>query len=176
MLKGQYFLWLSSIASLQGYSLLLDKLFRTEFWWTNPFDANRAADGVQLRYRFGHMHDIPDSAISAELDNCPCNILEMIVALAIRCENQIMSNKEIGDRTTLWIHDMIGNLGLLYFDDTRYDEREVDAKLLIFLGRRYSRTGEDGGLFPIPDLDHSRDMRTAEIWFQMNWYLNKILY
>ena len=172
MLVSQYFNWLSDITHLEGHGLLLEKLFRTEFWWTIPFDANRADDGIQLRYRFGRIFGIPDPVLCAELDNRPCSVLEMMVALAIRCEEDIMGDERIGDRTAVWIRDMFLSLGLAGYTDNVYDEREVNYILNIFLSRRYSRTG-DGGLFSIPDLPYDRDMRTVEIWSQMNWFINK---
>ena len=170
---GEYFDWLSSIVNLPvNYSLLLHKLYSTEFFWIIPFDAHRADDGIQLRYRFGRLHDIPDPVICSELDTFPCSVLEMIVALAIRCEEHIMGDAGIGDRTSLWIRTMLKSMGLLGYSNQVFDEREVQVILDNFLNRRYSRTGE-GGLFTIPDLDLSHDMRTAEIWYQMNWYMKR---
>lgn len=171
--REQYFDWLSSVVNLgPDYSLVLGKLFDTEFVWTIPFDAHRASDGINLRYRFGRIFNIPDPVICSELDHRPCSILEMIVALAIRCEEQIMSDAEFGDRTPLWLHDMLGSLGLLNFPNRKYDESRVSEIIDIFLRRDYSRTGK-GGLFEIPNLDTSRDMRTAEIWWQMCWYCDE---
>ena len=172
MLREQYFNWLSDITHLTQHSFLLRKLFETEFWWTIPFDANRADDGVQLRYRFGRMSSIPDPVTCDELDICPCSMLEMMVALAIRAEEDIIGDEKIGDRTGLWIHDMLVSLGLMGYVDSVYDEREVNYILNCFMEHRYARTGE-GGLFTIPDLELNRDMRNVEIWSQLNWFLNR---
>lgn len=171
-LRSQYFNWLSDIVNLPEYYILLDKLFNTEFVWTIPFDANRADDGIQLRYRFGRIFNIPDPVICGELDTVPCSILEMIVGLAMRAEEQIMGDENIGDRTTMWIKSMLGNMGLLEFPDSNYDDAIVNDIIYIFTNRLYSRTGE-GGLFVVPDLDEQKDMRTAEIWYQMCWYMNE---
>lgn len=172
-MHGEYFDWLSYIVDLPFYySLLLHKLYSSEFVWTIPFDAHRADDGIQLRYRFGRENGIPDPEICAKLDTMPCSVLEMIVALAIRCEEHIMGDASIGNRTPLWIHTMLESMGLLGYQNQVFDEREVDTILDIFLNRRYSRIGE-GGLFTIPDLEPERDMRTAEIWNQMNWYMKR---
>lgn len=172
MLRRQYFDWLVSHISLDGYYILLSKLFDTEFVWSIPFDANRADDGVHLRYRFGRECNIPDPVICGELDTVPCSILEMIIALALRNEEQIMGDESIGDRTGLWVRDMLNNLGLLAYPDSRYDPFAVDDIICIFLNRQYSRTGK-GGLFEVPDLDPTRDMRTAELWCQMSWYMKE---
>ncbi len=170
--NNQYLDWLMAIVQLPYHSLLLEKLFNTEFVWLIPFDANRADDGIQLRYRFGRENDIPDPVVSTELDNRPCSILEMIVALAIRAEEQIMGDPSIGDRTSIWIHDMLSSLGVIDLSDYDYDEDAVNEAIYIFINRMYTRTGR-GGLFEIPNLDPSRDMRTAEIWYQMCWYMNE---
>lgn len=172
-LRGHYFDWLSSIVNLPKYYILLSKLFDTEFQWLIPFDANRADDGIQLRYRFGRINDIPDPVIYDELDcNYPCSILEMIVALALRTEEQIMGDESVGDRTPVWIRSMLDSLGLLNYPDSRFDADAVDDIIYIFLNRQYSRTGE-GGLFTILNLPPTQDMRTAEIWYQMCWYMNE---
>jgi len=170
--SNQYLDWLMAIVQLPHHSLLLEKLFNTEFVWLIPFDANRADDGIQLRYRFGRENDIPDPVIGSELDNRPCSILEMIVALAIRAEEQIMGDPTIGDRTAIWIHDMLSSLGVIDLSDYDYDEDAVNEAIYIFINRMYTRTGR-GGLFEIPNLDPSRDMRTAEIWYQMCWFMNE---
>lgn len=172
-LRQRYLNWLSEIVNLPGYSMLINKLFNTEFIWTIPFDANRADDGIQLRYRFGRIFNIPDPIIFHEIDlGMPCSILEMIIALAVRCEEQIMGDESIGDRTQVWIHSMLDNLGLFSMSDGKYNDKYVDDVIYIFTNRQYDRTGK-GGLFRIDDLDPSRDMRTAELWYQMCWYMNE---
>lgn len=172
-IRGHYFDWLSSIVDLPNYYILLSKLFDTEFRWLIPFDANRADDGIQLRYRFGRENCIPDPIIFDELDrDYPCSILEMIVALALRTEEQIMGDESVGNRTSAWIHSMLDSLGLLNYPDSRFDAVAVNDIIYIFINRQYSRTGE-GGLFTIPDLSPNKDMRTAEIWYQMCWYMNE---
>lgn len=172
-LRQKYFEWLSGIVNLPHHTILLETLFKTEFTWSIPFDANRADDGIQLRYRFGRIFDIPDPEICHELDlGNPCSVLEMIVALAIRSEEQIMGDENIGDRTQTWIVSMLASLGLMPFNNDWYHPQQVAHIIYIFLNRLYSRTGE-GGLFTVPDLDPSLDMRTAEIWYQMCWYMNE---
>lgn len=172
-IRQGYFDWLSGIVNLPNHSLLLQYLFNTEFTWSIPFDANRADDGIQLRYRFGRQFDISDPVICHDLDlGVPCSVLEMIVALAIRSEEQIMGDENIGDRTQIWITSMLTSLGLMQFNDAWFHPAQVERIIYIFLNRGYSRTGE-GGLFTIPDLDPSLDMRTAEIWYQMCWYMNE---
>ena len=172
-IRSQYFNWLLSIVNLPNHNRVLEKLFQTEFIWYIPFDANRAEDGIYLRYRFGRACGIPDPVICSELDlGVPCSVLEMMVALALRCEEQIMRDEDIGDRTAMWIHAMFDNLGLTRYTDDNYSAAHVDRIIRILIHRLYSRTGK-GGLFEIEDLDPSLDMRAVEIWCQANWYMNE---
>ena len=134
-------------------------------------DSNRAEDGINLRYRFGYENGYEDFMISACLDDKSCSVLEMLVALAIRCEEHIMEDSDIGDRTGEWFWIMIENLGLRSMNDARFDRAYVDETIDIFLNREYKRNGE-GGLFIV---DAQRDLRHVEIWYQMCLYLEKYL-
>lgn len=126
-------------------------------------DRNRAADGIDLRYKYGCDNDILDE---------PCSILEMLIALAVRIENQIMNDYDSGDRTSQWFWLMLTNLGLNRMDDDHYDEETVDWFLDRFLNREYDCNGEGGGLFILErPFD---DLREVEIWVQANWYLGEM--
>ena len=106
------------------------------------------------------------------LDDKDCSVLEMMVALSIRCEEHIMDNPDIGDRTGKWFLDMIVNLGLEKMTDDRFDKRYVEKILHRFMNREYERNG-DGGLFTV---HHNRiDMRSVEIWYQAMWYFDEVL-
>jgi hypothetical protein len=102
----------------------------------------------------------------------PCSILEMMVALAIRCEEEIMYDPDIGDRTAQWFWCMIANLGLGGITDDVYDRAYVDDILIRLLYREYEPDGR-GGLFRIRNCEY--DLREVEIWCQMLWYLNTIV-
>jgi hypothetical protein len=135
-------------------------------------DANRAQDGIDLRYRFAYEKHIDRSVISAHLENMPCSMLEMMIALALRCEESIMDDPEYGDRTGTWFWEMIENMGLYCMNDHHYDKEIVENTINDVLNRRYERDGR-GGFFHISD--SPRDLRNEEIWYQMCWYLNTIL-
>ena len=96
----------------------------------------------------------------------------MMIALAIRCEEHIMDDPDIGNRTGQWFWNMIVNLGLGSMTDAKFDENYTNMVIERFLNREYERNG-DGGLFTVK---HSRrDLRTVEIWYQMCWYLDEIV-
>ena len=174
----EYFYWmLGKVCAGQEYKEddyheLLLYLYGEEFEWEHPMDSNRATDGEDLRYRFGRENGYSDAMISALLDDRPCSILEMMAALAIRCEFQYASNPEIGDRTGVWFWQMIDSLGLTRMQDPYFDLEEVQDILDTFQDRRYEPNGR-GGLFT---LRHPKvDMRTVDIWYQMCYYLNENL-
>lgn len=176
-LINEYFDWMCQLVSdkrykgNRSYRKLLSKLHSIDFTYTIDMDGNRAADGIDLRYRFGGECDYEDYIITSFLDDRPCSILEMMIALAKRCEN-IMEDPEIGDRTAQWFWEMISNLGLYDMYDSNFDRRYVEDTIDIFLNRDYEQNGK-GGLFVIKH--PKRDLRTVEIWYQMNWYLDSIL-
>lgn len=168
---NEYFIWLCEMvghdysSTRVSFEKLLAHLHKTEFTYLLSMDRNRAEDGLDLRYRFSLTHsrrDIPDG---------PCSVLEMMVALAIRCEENIMDDPEMGDRTGQWFWGMITNLGLGSMTDHRYDRRYVESVVEQFLDRDYYPDGE-GGLFTIRNCDC--DLRNVEIWHQLCWYLDSI--
>ena len=172
-IRKEYFEWLYEIVSHGrydkdvSYRKLLSYLHLREFVYYIPRDKNRAMDGVELRHSFiGHDDHI------TEMSPESCSVLEMLVALAIRCENSIMNDPSKGDRTQQWFWLMINNLGLGGMMDDLYDEKNASMIIDRFIKREYSPNGK-GGLFYIKNCD--RDLRDVEIWFQLCWYLNSII-
>lgn len=156
---------------ISQYTTLLSRLYHTEFTWTIDDDANRAADGIDLRFEYAN--SIGVSSIDARIIfNHPCSVLEMMVALALKCENQLMEDLFVGPRVGRWFKVMLSSLGLRFEADGYYDEKYVDYIITSFLAREYNEDG-DGGLFRTND--HTIDMRQLEIWYQMNVYLRELL-
>lgn len=153
-----------------SYKKLLHYLNTIDFTYILPLDGNREEDGIDLRYRFGYECNYDNSLIASYLDDHPCSVLEMIVALARRCEESIMSDPDYGDRTGQWFWSMIVNLGLGPMTDDKFDKDYVDFVVNRFLNREYKPNGE-GGLFTVKH--PSRDMRSVEIWYQMCWYIDE---
>lgn len=175
-LTDRYFNWMYQLMvddrySDRSYRKLFSRLHDTEFTYTIPMDGNRAEDGINLRYRFGHEHDYPEAMIARYLDDRSCSILEMMTALAIRCEEHIMDDPDIGDRTGQWFWDMIVSIGLGSMDDKHFDRYYVDKVLERFLDREYEKNGK-GGLFTV---NNGCNMRTTEIWYQMNYHLAELI-
>lgn len=159
----------SRFAKSLSYRKLLMHLHNIEFTWLIPLDGNRADDGIQLRRRFALVRE--DLSLQRYL-NGPCSVLEMMVALAVRCEEGMgMDDAQLGDRTGQWFWGMIANLGLNTMRDSKFDRDYVDDVIGCFLNRDYEPDGR-GGLFTVKHCSH--DLRTVEIWVQLSWYLGSI--
>lgn len=174
-----YFNWLYNLmckglySDSISYKKLFLRLYNTEFTYLIPKDANRAEDGLDLRRRYATLPENDDHfpyAIIRVLDG-PCSVLEMMIGLAVRCEETIMDDPTYGDRTKQWFWGMITNLGLGGMIDDRYNRFDVDQKISALLNREYKANGQ-GGLFTIRRCE--RDLREVEIWVQLLWYINSI--
>lgn len=168
-LNEEYFDWLCElvqIAKRSPHRALLYFLHGIDFTYTLEMDGNRYDDGVDLRYRFGYERNINGIFITNYLDNRPCSVLEMMVALSVRLEEHIMDDPAIGNRTGEWFRSMLKSLGL----DGAFDQDHAEKIVQDFLDRKYARDGK-GGLFTIPGT--KEDLRKVEIWYQACWYLDR---
>lgn len=170
----EYYIWLLDLVESNGfcsdgYNRVLNKLFEEEFYWSITGDRNRAIDGIKLRSIFGEQDYVGASYLLASMPDY-CTVLEMMVALAKRMEDDIMYDPDVPNRTGIWFGVMMENLGMLELDDRRFDEEIFYEKLNIFLNRSYPDDGE-GSLFG-PLLGHFC-MPKTEIWYQMHHYINE---
>ncbi len=171
-IQRSYFKWLcKSVNASHRYSMLWDKLRRTDFVWIIDHDKNRANDGITLRYNYAvamGIFDTEDQQKVEEYLSGPCSVLEFLVALSIRIERDIMYDVNDDDCTAQWFSEMISNLGLLEFDDKHYDENRVDYILNRFMSRNYDENGV-GNVFPAGPKGGPH-FRETEIWDQMHSY------
>ena len=175
---NEYFEWLFNLVCGErfseniSYRKLLMTLHSVEFTYFVPNDENRASDGEDLRYRFAitQGYDDAEDFVLLALEG-PCSVLEMMVALSMRCEENIMDDPHIGDRTGQWFWEMISSLGLRTQFDDRFDEARVNEAITKFLNRDYEPNGR-GGLFTIKNCP--LDMREIEIWVQMWRFIDNI--
>lgn len=166
--KMDYFEWLLSKISVDpaknNHLLGLKWLFNTDFKWSNRLDENRAADGVDLRSDFAYECGYSFETVREALLDKRCSWLEMMVGLAIRCEDSIMGNDEFGDRTSHWFNVMVDSLGL-YLNCSSEDEIILEKCAT----RQYKQDGE-GGLWWVKGT--KKNLRRMQIWDQMCEYLN----
>lgn len=172
-IENDYFNWLyETVAGKRetkskkiSYKKLLSALHVREFYFILPMDENRAIDGIDLRSRFAYESN--KYSEDEVIDNLtgPCSVLEMMIALALRIEEEI-----IGDGTQ-WFWLMVFNLGLNDMMNDNFDRNKVNHVIDIFLEREYESDGK-GGLFIVKNRDE--DLRNIEIWYQMQWYIGEI--
>lgn len=166
LVYSEYYTWLLdkvgvTVNERQTYSFLFNELFKRDFVWTVDRDENRASDGEDLRKDFEEETGLLTDNYSS------CSMLEMLVALSIRCEDDIMGLPD-EDNTYQWFWQMLRNLGLDSFTNQRWNPMQVDRILNRLIFRRYDRNG-NGGLFPLKNA--KTDQRGVEIWYQMGSWL-----
>ncbi len=152
------------------YAKLLLALYSTEFYWVITRDRNRAEDGLDLRNQYERETGLYCDAYG------PCTVLEMLIALAIRCENELMYryNPDEGDQTEKWFWMMVDNLGLCEFDDYHHWEvEEIDDILARFMDRNYGQRFE---FCPFPVKNVPIGFEKMELIYQMNYYVKEKFY
>lgn len=166
--KKKYLKFLMDIVdtSEDDYGMLFNKLLDIPFVYFVGNDDNRAVDGLNLRFEYeeeyGKVH---------ELDEDECSLLEMFIALARRCDVDMMYDEDYGNRVPHWFWLMMDNIGLSDFDNFNYDEDLIEKLCDKFNYRKYTKEGKNGGAFPISR--PKEDLRDVELWFQMSWYMIK---
>lgn len=170
-----YYDWLVRIVSAgrfhrDNYTKLLFALYSTEFYWTVKRDINRAKDGLDLREQY----EIETGLYCDEAGSC--TVLEMLIALAIRCENEIMYayNSDLEDQTSRWFWMMVDNIGLGIYDDfCDFDSYEIDDILTRFMDRKYGSRFE---FCPFPVENFVPGFEKMELVYQMNYYMKENFY
>lgn len=178
-LVNEYFEWMYHLVcnvdycNKVSYKKLLGLLNSIDFVPIMEMDENRMEDGKDFRYQFGFDNGYSNEYIRENLDIYNCTMLEMMVALSYKVENQITADNIYGDRTSQWFWEMITNLGLNHMNDNNFDEVYCREVINNFLNREFKPDGE-GSLFKfVQPLD---DMRNVDIWCACMWYLNETIY
>lgn len=166
-----YFLWLIGKAHAYQYLPKYENAFRRlhelDYIWTMELDEDRAIKGCDLRQWFDE-----EVGSLSDYDYCrPCSMLELMVSLAIDCDERLMWNSYDGNRTDVWFWNMFCNLGLIGMRGKGYDQLTVDTAVLRFLNKDYPPNGE-GGLFYTNRDDV--DMRELELWYQLMYWISAV--
>ena len=167
-LEKMYFNWLldavTTKAEQNAYSLVFTTLYSTDFISYDEFDDNLKENAADMRDDFYNFSKTANKLIDiyGEID-FETSILEVMVYLATRIEDTIMSNPDYGDRTRLWFWYMMESLDIIQYDNDRFDEPDIVQKLDNFVERRYEKNGY-GGLFTLEDT--KIDARKTNIWQQ----------
>lgn len=165
-----YFLWLINKVHANRYLRRYENAFRhlheMDYVWTHMLDEDRAKKGVYLRLEF----EAESSGLIRSADySVPCSMLELMISLAIDCDERLMWNSDDGDRSDRWFWNMFCNLGLQSMHGNKYDPGYLEDRVLKFIVYDYPPNG-DGSLF-WTDRDDI-DMREQELWYQMMYWLS----
>lgn len=166
-LENLYFEWLINFVctpeEIQKYSLLLLELHDFEFVPLVELDGNLVDNCLSMRDRFLGKNDY--------IMDFPVSILEILVYISVEIEDTLMTNSKYGDRTGLWFWSMIDSLGLIKYDNLRYDEPKIDGILQNFVDRKWKKNGK-GGLFTFKNGEEICD-KNENIWsIAMRWLSN----
>lgn len=173
-----YLDWLKSFVLQEEYNsskydMFFEVLYDIEFTFCLPMDSNREKDGLDLRIKFINNCNYKQENLKF-IDNRPCSVLEMLIALSIRCENTFAYNPEYEDRTFIWFWEMISNMGLTgHITNDDFDSTFIENKINRCLERRFESNGR-GGLFILPE--RKEDIRDIDFWKQAGWYFDRVLF
>lgn len=162
--SDKYFNFLIEQVDLPDYQQLLIHLYDICFYSSIPMDDNRIDDSLHLREIFYNERGYIALPVS---QNRPCSVLEVLIGLAYRMENELDSGP-VSKNMSECFYILLQNLKIDCFDDEKYDFDEVENKIYNFIDRKYMANGE-GGLFPLKIC--YEDQRKVEIWYQMSAWL-----
>lgn len=145
------------------YWKVLRVLYTKEFVCRVPNDENRQEDGKALRFEFLLIHEIDVGDVDPDWLELGCSVLELMVGLSRRLE--FLADGE----PHFWFWQLMKNLGLSQYNDSRrLPRRRIDDILERLIDRRYESSGL-GGLFPLQE--PPKDQRKVEIWDQLSAYI-----
>lgn len=85
-----------------------------EYVYSNHFDGNRYSDGQFLIYRYADEYGYDREAVAQYFEPKTCSVLEMMIALSLRCEDNFTYDPAYGDRAYIWFWEMVKSLGLFF--------------------------------------------------------------
>jgi len=162
-----YFDWLCMWAIPNGekredYRKLMLALYDFDFYWSVSHDENRAEDGIQLR-------EIFENETGEYCDKVgECSLLEMFLALAVRCNDNFMYDPDDPKRADRWFWMMIENLDLDIYTDDSFNYSEVSDICEHFCSRNYSKTGHYCAFYYPENI---RKLAGMELFYQLGHYL-----
>ena len=178
-IQDDYFNYLVSLVATPDRDLSLNTLKILDnipFYYSIENDLNRYNDGIDMRNRY-----ISDKGIEPHkiryISDRPCSVFEMMVALAVRIETEIMGDPNVGDQTYKWFYTMLESMDISHISDFDYGANfkryynETMSAAHIMMDRNYEFDGSGGALFVIKT--PRNDMRVTEIWYQAMWFLTE---
>lgn len=168
--RSEYYDWMT--AQIGGdsycglYSKLLHYLDGRPFYWKIPLDDNRAGDALDMRQDYADSGLYSGGFVDNSGEMGSPSVLEVLVALAMRIDHDIMWDEKKGDQSYKWFWIMIRNLGI-DFDDSMFNKNKA------YISRQVTHWLERAGdvwLFPLKGYS-VKEMQKMDIWMQMNHYV-----
>ena len=163
MKKTRYFEYLLDLIPMsRECTAVCERLFQIPFAYDEQYetDRNRAEDGLSLRSLY-----FAETGCVSFMEDAPCTVLEMMIALSLRIERDIMGMPG-NDHPERWFFEMLRNLGIFGLTSPKFIDTIVDT----WMSRAYDPDGT-GSLFPLKY--YPGDQRELLIWDQMSFYLNE---
>lgn len=148
----------------KNYKMLLNELLNSQFIFVLERDANRMEDGAYLRDQY-----FMENGISGSFLDRPISILEVLLALAIRIDNEYVGSPN-DPRPDMIFWEFLSNLRLTEYQDSRFNVRKIHEILDFWMYRRYKYDG-NGGIFPLKN--PKNDQKKVELWDQTMAYLTE---
>ena len=147
------------------YIPLLDLLHSMKFEVVIEMDENRVGDGAFLREKWLQKEGIYEYLY--EFDDENVSVLELLISVAERFEFAIGDNM-LGDYTNERFWELLRNLDIEKYSAGNYKPLNIKEKVRNWMLRKYKKDGT-GSIFPVKNCE--KDMRTLQIWDQMNVYI-----
>lgn len=180
-LESDYVMWMyhmmcDGVTTATGEPVTFYQLFRTLhgmlFTYTVIMDENRLHDGLALRSRYAHETNQDPEIVFERLQNSPCSVLEMMIALSLRISD-IMYDSDDEHDAKFWFWGMISSLQIAEVaHDGDYNPEVVRIAIHRFLTRKYSNDGT-GSLFP--NTEGLNYYNERQIWDQAMYYLHQYI-
>lgn len=152
--------------------IILDEMNRITFVVDGrvKMDENRVSDAYDMRSRYLMEAGYPSYFKTKYLDHISATVFEVLVALSVRCDKDIMGDPDFPELTApLWFWIMVGNLNFRAdeLDSEEQIRRSVDYRCDIFMTRKYSAYGHGG---PYLVTNPPKDLRKTDLWMQLQWF------
>lgn len=177
----KYFDYLVSLVNGLGYDgedwmIMLGRLQLTEFIVKIPLDIDRKYDCLALRQRFLDAYPMSKEDCEYLRFNDYFSVLEVMVELAIRIEEDVMYDPEVTvSRIPCWFFDMCNKMNIAIPDSAfGHDSGEIighiDERIDNWINREIEPNGAGS---PFPLMNCKNDARTTPIWDQCMYYITE---
>lgn len=176
MALRDYHNWIISLVDSEDhylareYSQLMGFLDDYSFKWVLKLDEDRAKDGIQLRKEYDFEYSRGDISIYDELFDVPCSVLEMLVALSLRCYDEFLSGFDVKKVTPhkVFLH-ILTSLDLFSETNNRFSYEKCVKNVKSFIEKLHVN-GRYLTVFKIdPKVANPHKM---ELWWQMQRYID----